>query len=405
MIMAKTLISFVGKGRKDGQVYQRTEYDFGKQKTIEAAVFFDAILISKLFEIETCILIGTETSSWSVLLERDFEDKNSKYSSLYVQLEKETEEGGVKSETLRKLEKAIESIWGKKCICHANVSEITEENCSDIIWEYLGLLSDENEDIVIDITHAFRIMPHLLTVALQFKDCIGDPFVLEIIYGELGAGKTVSPVRYLKPMWRGIQISQAIRLFFDRFDPELLVTYLKEIWPSGSKAILTFGQNLQSNYVLALEEDLAQIKNALQKLDEGKSPQWVKTIAHKLEKIHRRLKKPSTKKAKILALAELFEEKHLYGQAVTTLRLSYEEFIYEYYNEEINYDLCLKLSDQFVEEHKSEKNRILSLKNARNAIAHGGTTPRGIPQKSQSLPTQYKKSHEFLLRLFKKYGK
>lgn len=412
--MATTLISFVGTGQRDKndkQGYLNTKYDFGDQQIIKSAIFFDAILLCEKFDIDKCILIGTKTSAWTTLLDRDLKS-NGTYIELYEQIEQELKEGGISDATLAILGDALEKLWGRKCLCYANDAEITADNCFAIISDYFDLTSRETEqDIIIDITHGFRSMAVLLMTALQFKDSLGEAISnIQIIYGEYKSG--ISSVRYLYPVWDAIKISQASRLFFDKFEPRELSEYVKPFWPAGAKAITELGSAIQGNLVLVLDEALRQLQNALHKYENAKEtfPKWSHSVVTNLAKLHKRLSSPPNNKARILVLAELFAERYLYGQAITTLRLSYEAFLFEYYDNVKygDYDEIQKLARNFSHEEvlsSSDKDKTERLRKARNMIAHGGASSvgGGKPQ-PQNLPSQYKSYHKFLVDLYQKHS-
>ena len=162
--------------------------------------------------------------------------------------------------------------------------------------------------------------------------------------------------------------------------------------------------------VLCLDETLNQLKNALQVYKTMDSPpSWLKPIALNIEKLHNNLTKPNTQKERILAVADILFERRLYGQAVTSLQLSYEAFLFEYYENENygSFDETQKLRRKFYKESSlgKELEKIHRLARTRNMIAHGGMDSgiKGKPQ-PQNLPSQYNSYRSFLERLYKDLG-
>lgn len=408
--MSTTLISFIGTGwrKKDSNraTYDTARYDFGKNIVIESPMFFNAILNSKKYDISEAIIIGTTTSAWSTLVEEFLEDTDCE--ELFLKLEDEIENRGVSEATLSELSSMLAEKRSVTVRCYASEPEIDESNAFDILSNYFAELSHtNNSNILIDVTHGFRSMPILLISALQcnesiqqFNDNIG------IIYGEL-VHNGISPVRYLDAIWRGIELSRATNAFFQKFDATELSMMVNDFWPAGSKALDNLGGSLQGNLLIWLDGPLKQLKNALE-IKVETYPKWFSPIKRQLEELYKQLSKPKEKYQLCLKIAEMFAERKIFGQAIIALQLTYETFLFKYYDDENygDYEITkelLKKSYKLKQLSGEDKNKLRSLSGSRNMIAHGGSrsTHGGKPQ-AQNLPSQFNSYRDMLIRIINK---
>ena len=209
----KTFFSFIGKGQvlkdAEGNVYLKACYDFGEGFKYETACFADAVRLSGKYEFDEALLIGSETSSWSTLLEND-ENAQALWKALNGNEGKGIPLGG-NAENLRQ---ALENLWGKPIRLCVNVPDLLPENSEKILDKYIGALLDSGQDILLDITHGYRWMPILLTSVLQianaYRNCGSNN--IDVIYGELNRNAD-SPVRHLDILIKGQNISDAVSLF------------------------------------------------------------------------------------------------------------------------------------------------------------------------------------------------
>ena len=359
----KTLISFIGKGQVPQEAkeakeyyYRKTTYDFGGGITYETTCFPDAIRLSGKFEFDEVKLIGTYTSSWSTLLESD-----SNSEGLWLNLkEKEEKNLPLCTEDEELLRDTLETLWRKKVVLYINEQELREDNCEELLHRYMGILLDSGSNILLDITHGYRWMPILLTSVLQLPDSykgIGTEKRIEILYGELG-GK-VSPVRKLDILTKGQEISDAVALFFQKFEAEPLAKLLGPHWEKGSGVIKKIGGCIQSNYFLPLLIDeskdfprskiIIDLEKELKNFSEKGKPAWVIEVKKHLEKISAQLNKAEPR-ARLLNLAQLLADRKLYGQAAMALCLAMEQDLMsaaEYYKHP-GYGRFTQMQDQVI---------------------------------------------------------
>jgi CRISPR-associated Csx2 family protein len=403
----KTLVSFIGAGRRqegEQNTYQKTTYQFPDQSTFETALFPEALIHRKEMDIGECVLIGTHGSSWGCLIEEAALD-NSNLFSLYETLENQFDQNWVEGKTLVQLEQELEKLWGIPVQCHLHASEICEDNVLPILFGYVNALNQTPAvELLIDITHGFRSMPVLLMAAIQTLDAMAPAGIdLEIIYGELKKGEA-SPVRYLKPVWDGVRFARAMRLFNERFDGELLSEFLETDWPAGAKAVERIGNMIQANFFTKFDEALRQLGNALEGFPATSDTPELLLSKELLGQVHQQLSFPKSFHQKLLVLAEMLADRRLYGQAVTTLQLAMEAFVFSYFEDNGygDYERTKELLGEFSNTlTKRDRNHFHQLRNARNTIAHGGcrSAKGGIPQET-NLPGQFKTYRDFLKRIF-----
>ncbi len=405
----KKMVSFIGAGRRqegETRTYQKTTYQFSDEATVETAILAEALVKRKEMAIEECVLIGTHGSSWGCLIEEAALDDDSLFA-LYDTLENQFETQSANEETLQTLGEALSLRWEMPVKCHLHSSEVLEENVTSILFGYVEALRSPSapSGLLIDITHGFRSMPILLMAAVQTLDTLSpDGVGLEIIYGEFKKDAP-SPVRYLKPVWDGVRFARALRLFNERFDGDLLADLIKEEWASGAYAIRRICNIIQANFVTKFDEAFSQLGNALDELSKKENPSCqISLVGEQLRDLHRRFTRPSTLHRRLLVLADGLAERRLWGQAITTLQLALEAYVFDSYGEAGygNYEITKELTSEFGKS-LSQKNRVHfhRLRDTRNAIAHGGgASGKGGKPQEGNLPTQYKTYAAFLKRIF-----
>ena len=404
----KKLVSFIGAGRRqegEQNTYQKTVYQFPDESIFETAIFPEALITKKEMRVEECVLIGTHGSSWGCLIE-DVAANNETIFDLFEKLEDQFEHQCVERSLLDRLEMVLKRSWGIPVKCHLHPSEIREDNALSILFGYVKALNQSSTcDILIDITHGFRSMPVLLMAAIQTLDAILPQGVnVELIYGEYKKGEP-SVVRYLKPMWDAVRFARSIRFFNERFDGQLLSEFLRPKWAAGGKAVERISTMIQANFFTKFDEALRQLNNAFETFPDSSPTPDLVLAKEMLLKMHKQLSAPKLFHQRLLVLAEMLADRRLYGQAITTLQLAMEAFVFHYFEEKDNYgnyDRTKELLERYSDRLRGkDRDYFHRLRNARNAIAHGGcrSSKGGIPQET-NLPGQFDSYHTFLQRIF-----
>ena len=196
--MPYTLISSVGTGMyKDG--YRQTTYTFPDGKTFETRLFLEAILKCKYREIDSVILVGTQTSSWDALVD------NSIDNDLWEQVFSATNQGeGIDGANplIHRLEEYLSNRFANiKFIIKIHTDKVDFDTAESIFKTYNSLvptIKKENH-VLFDITHGFRSMPILLYQALQYSFTQSESLQnVELVYGEYNINTRISIVRTLR---------------------------------------------------------------------------------------------------------------------------------------------------------------------------------------------------------------
>lgn len=422
MKMDRTFISFIGKGRVDGSGYMVADYDFGDGKIFRSKCFAEAVRQCGRYSFDEVLFVGTPTSAWSSLLESD-KDSEDLCLQLY---ERETKAGAPDgllpdSELAQQLQKRLSAIWGKPVRLHINPPKLTDENSEDIFDAYVKELLDVGNDILLDITHGFRWMPILLTSALSFKDAFRQGgSEIKIIYGELGEGAKISPVRCLDILVNERKISEAVSLFFRKFEPGPLAECLEPYWSNGADAVRVLGMHIQGSLFLPLLFDcgrpgfkigvpLVRFGNVLSSFDPAGQPPWVKQVHRQLVSIRGQLC-DAISTDRLCKMASLLADRKLYGQAITALCLAAEHslIVANGLDRFPEYDALQRQKDRFFKSSKVPqvmKSRLGNISETRNLIAHGGLmvdrdriypSPEALPKQFLNAQNDLKFLREYL---------
>ena len=400
--MTYTLISIIGTGMYktlsnfDG--YVETDYIFNSDTHCKTRLFMQAVLQCGKKQITQIILLGTDTSSWDCLVDKENDDREetlSLWDSLFDQCEVK-EAGrqplGVTRENLNKLESYLTTRFSIPVIIKThshNIDDKTSEELFNCYTEITKLVKKGNS-ILFDITHGFRSMPVLLYQSLQYTlSQFGHKQNVEIIYGELDViDKSKAYFRSLSSYWQYSELGMAMQLFDAKLDGFKLASLIAKEWEKGSKAIHHFSEIVQTNFALQLFDVLPQIRNALKAYTED-TPAWLLPVKKLLEDMLSQLQ-GHTKPLILYNYSKFLNARHLNVQAVITLQIAVETAIVEKFANETylgDYDWWQSYGKNELTKIKSENRHELgspltTLEAFRNQIAHGG----GKNKKSGNFP-------------------
>ena len=389
--MPYTLISMIGTGMykssKGSETYAETEYLFDGGKHFKTRLFMQALLECKYKDINQIILLGTDTSSWDCLVDKDKDERDETielWSDLVDQCESK-ESGiqpkGVTRENLDRLQKYLSERFSMEVLIKEHTHLVDNNTSKDLFDCYTSVAKQvrKENDILFDITHGFRSMPVLLYQSLQYSLSKSTSHSVNIVYGELDLiDRSKAYVRNLSEYWTYSELSIALSVFKNKLDGFKLAELIEPYWSAGSKAIRRLSEIVQTNFALQITEVARQIKNSLDQYPES-APAWMEQIKFPMEEICKLIDKNST--AKTLYNYSIFLYAHkLNVQAVITLQVAVESAIVEKYGSSDrlgDYDWWQEYGKGFLNNLKKKDwknlgNLLNNLEWFRNQIAHGG---------------------------------
>lgn len=428
--MAYTLISMLGTGMykttENYEGYIETEYYLENGLHKQTRLFMQALLECKYKDINQIIILGTDTSSWDCLVDKDKDERDETialWSDLFDQCEskqKESQPSGVTRENLDRLEKYLAERFNVEVFIREHTHKIDNNTAAKIFECYSGIakLCKKGNSILFDITHGFRSMPVLLYQSLQYSLSQQTNQLVEIVYGELDLNnKKKGYIRNLSNYWNFSELTNALSIFNEKLDGFKLSEILSPYWSKGSKAIKSLSEIVQTNFALQIIEVIKQIKNALAAYPKN-SPEWLLPVKSSLEKIAK-LEAPTV--SVTLYNYSLFLNEHkLNVQAVITLQVTVEAIIvekfgspeqygdYEWWKntgkeklKQYKFPNGKTTKTKHSDEWKNIGNPLTNLEAFRNQIAHGGgKNKEGNYPHAANIPAIYESGKRGVENLF-----
>ena len=178
-------ISLIGKGRGRGiegnKGYEKAYYFFDEiNDTIYTSFFGSAlykVLLKQGYYVDKWLIFGTNQSNWSELLFVIDEKYHDEMSELYYKVYDE-EEKGLSEELLNKWESVLQrAIPGIRLII------VDPRDYEVYINHMVKEIPDEQRNIVLDITHAFRHMPVVIAFSLMALKHLKQISDIMVYYG------------------------------------------------------------------------------------------------------------------------------------------------------------------------------------------------------------------------------
>jgi len=214
--MAQRLITFLGRGNKVDGGYRTASYKFSDNEIYTTAYFGQALLQHLVLNIgrpvDEFIVLGTSQSIWDAMFDQDIQD------DLWFELAADVENGTVKNNLLQRVEPFVADKMYKDGLADKVTLRIIPA-CRDIEEQIKLLLTlsdvaDPRDELCIDITHGYRIMPMLCLVSAFFMQEFKQMKVAGIYYGALEMmKKNEAPVIRLDGLLRIAQWSAAVGAF------------------------------------------------------------------------------------------------------------------------------------------------------------------------------------------------
>ncbi len=417
--MAYTLISMIGTGmyktQSNFEGYLETDYYFDNNVHFKTRLFMQALLECKYRDINQIILLGTDTSSWDSLIDKDNDEREETlelWDSLFDQCEtkeKGMQASGVKRENLDRLEAYLTERFGMEVgirIHSHTVDDSSSEELFGCYMEATELVKDGN-DVLFDITHGFRSMPVLLYQSLQYTAGQQDGHSIEIVYGELDLNeRSRGTARNLSSYWHYSELTKALYLFNSKLDGFKLAQLIMQDWEKGAKVIKNLSELVQTNFSLQIFEAAKQIKNALSAYPEN-APVWLRKVKDALEAIASLINEEEKAKS-LYRYSEYLYNHKLNVQAVITLQVAVEAAMVEKYaspDKLGDYDWWQSEGKKTLSRMKGDNWKELgkplgNLESFRNQVAHGGGKNRlaGYPQ-AANIPSIYESGRRGVKKL------
>lgn len=420
--MPYTLISMIGTGMyknsKDFEGYTETDYTFDGGRHFKTRLFMQALLECKYKDINQIILLGTDTSSWDCLVDKDNDERDETiglWSDLFDQCEskeKGIQPKGVTRKNLDRLQKYLSERFSMEVLIKEHTHLVDNDTSKDLFDCYTSVAKQvqKENDILFDITHGFRSMPVLLYQSLQYSLSKTSNHSVNIVYGELDlTDKSKAYVRDLSEYWTYTELSNALNVFKNKLDGFKLAELVEPYWSAGGKAIKRLSEIVQTNFALQIEEVSRQLKNALDRYPDD-APGWLSQIRPVMEDICKIIDEKSMSKTLYNYSIFLYEH-HLNVQAVITLQVAVESAIVEKYasSERLgDYDWWSDYGRDHLKKLKEKDNKNLrsplnNLERFRNQIAHGGGKSKSsdFPH-AANIPNIYESGKRGVENLFKK---
>ncbi len=227
--------------------------------------------------------------------------------------------------------------------------DIPDGKSEEELWEIFEKCSEvvhEKDELLLDITHAFRSLPLMVFSAAVFLIRIKKASIRHIVYGAFEAKDIQgrAPIFDLTPLLGLIDWLSGVEAFLTRSDAELMAQKMKDIqsqvWKTSKakelpKLLQTVG-NLFNSLALALHlsRPLDVMKTAndlLPKIEEAREEisQWAKPLVLIVDQIHQEISRLAHAKPekldlenleKQLNLIEYYLNKKLIVQAITLAR-------------------------------------------------------------------------------------
>lgn len=198
--MSKVLISFVGTGGLSGQEtpkslreYRTAKYKIG-DKIYEKAFMADAL--ADHFDTDRIILIGTVKSMWEAVYASFYQKRtgqsiedNEAVFAYYADIATFCEQSNHESDFSLPHQEEIENVLGDQSKIILIKYGVNEEELNENISQILNIeqFLRPYDEIIVDITHAFRSLPMLLMNTMIYLQDVSKKHVSisHIFYGML----------------------------------------------------------------------------------------------------------------------------------------------------------------------------------------------------------------------------
>ena len=227
------LVSFIGNTdyKEVDYVFPVSDNPITSQERIRTRLAPVALLGSKEqhWNLTNAVVIGTYTSSWNLLAHECGDDE---LESALVNAKgwnyDEDEDFANLQQLLGRLRAKLIDKYGIPVEPKVHMTDLTDETVLQIADFYDDLCrSLKGQNLLIDITHAYRHMPMLLFQMLQQHLISMYDRDVELVYGELSQDKTESSFRDLRMYWEISKHTDSLNRFIASYDGYNLGQYVE----------------------------------------------------------------------------------------------------------------------------------------------------------------------------------
>lgn len=190
--MTHTLISFLGKSRKQEGQYSQACYCFNKNQQ-ETARFF-SFALKKHIQPDRLVMLGTSGSMWDVLCEYLGTDNHEQWANLSEAVETDS----VKQQQLDTFAKPISQALNLDC--SLKIIPYGDDLAEQIeILQIMAAAIQAGDTVSLDLTHGLRHLPMLGLLSAMYLQTARNVTINGIYYGALDRTKNgLTPVMQLE---------------------------------------------------------------------------------------------------------------------------------------------------------------------------------------------------------------
>lgn len=380
--MSTTLISFLGRSPKREGGYRDTEYRFADGSHDRAAFF--GFSLQRRVQPQRLVVMGTAGSMWDHLFERDValgEEAESERLSLMDAVKTKS----VSQEQLDHLAPSLGAALG--CAVSLQLIPYAREEAEQFaIVRALADAAAAASVLHLDITHGFRHLPLLALVALQYLRAVQPKLVIGAVwYGAYDEDSGEAPVHDLSGLLKIAEGAEAVT----RFDTDGDYGALATLMPPDARNLLTQAAFYERTHQVGQAKGkISRAREIIRSEERASLPSLFKDALHQRltwaeeDDLYRRQR----------ALAYQHLER---GDELRATLYGFEAFLTGYMqtsptifrdisNYELRQDAKLNYEKDAKNTRPTEFEDYRLLRDLRNRLAHGVSSPRGEVQSAVS---------------------
>jgi len=313
--MANILISSLGTGQKRDGGYLEATYSYNNHQ--ETTTFISSAL-SKMLKIDKLFLVGTSGSIWDSAY-REFSSKNNYSEEIELDLYEKIEKKLITEKDLSIVNSTIDSKFsskGSKCF-------LIDYGLNDVeLWnnfeKYIKILEyvDDNDNVYIDITHAFRSLSLMSFLMVQFGHIIRDKKfkVCGVFYGMLEVSRQnngITPIVDLKILYDLMEWMKAVDNLKNYANGDNITSLLEnsDEMKDEYNIFNSFTKSMRIANMMAIKKNINSISNKIQILKKSNNP-IIALMSQEMVKFVNRLNKDQMSDFQIELADWYCEHKH-----------------------------------------------------------------------------------------------